>query len=292
MLTVVFPNHQYDRWYVNTQVEGALDVATEMALSTFSLSATEFPHQSVSKEMRREGAISPYSEAAKALRTIICHSPQHFISNQAIAALGAGWEASYAASNCPGILNVEDRQALCVGICHVLASLPDNQRGKSLHALAMPTLDCLETMTRHADHAAGSSSSEEELYIVLDRIADEIKVLTTMARTFTNAFYKKDASMESGCRTSDGHAAIVEPAFAILHKAWPSISHVASKYNHNEVCHVAYLVADQFLVCQSLSLKLYLIILYVFSRRSSRIHSVFFSWNVSRRNVKTTCLSR
>jgi hypothetical protein len=187
--------------------------------------------------MRREGAISPYSEAAKTLQTIICHSPQHFVSNQAIAALGAGWETSYAASNCPGILKVEDRQALCVGICHVLASLPDNQRDKSLHALAMPTLDCLETMTRHADHAAGSSSSSvEQLDIVLDRIADEIKVLTTMARTFTNAFSMKDASMESGCRTSDGHAAIVEPAFAILHKAWPSISHVASKYCHNEVC--------------------------------------------------------
>ena len=229
-------------------MEGALDVATEMALSTFSLSATAFPNESVSKEMRREGAISPYAEAAKALQTIICLSPQHFLSNQAIAALGAGWEASYTASNSPGILNVEDRQALCVGICHVLASLPDYQRDRSLHALAMPTLDCLETMIRHADHAAGSSSSGEQLEIVLDRIADEIKVLTTMARTFTNAFSTKDASMESGCRTSDGHAAIVEPAFAILRKAWPSISHVASKYSHNEVSYVDYLLVDQFLV--------------------------------------------
>jgi hypothetical protein len=263
-----------------------------MALSTFSLAATAFPNESLSKEMRREGAISPYSEAAKALQAIICLSPQHFLSNQAIAALGAGWEASYAASNCPGIINVEDRQALCVGICHVLATLPDNHRDKSLHALAMPTLDCLETMTRHADHAAGSSSSEEQLDIVLDRIGDEIKVLTTMARTFTNAFSMKDASTESGCRTSDGHAAIVEPAFAILHKAWPSISHVASKYNHNEVCSVDYLLVDQSLRRQSPSLKLYLIILYVSSRRSSRIHSGFFSRNVSRRNVKTTCLFR
>jgi hypothetical protein len=217
-------------------VQGVLDVATEMALSTFNLSATAFPNESVSKEMRREGAISPYSEAAKALESMLCHSPQHFVSNQAIAALGAGWEASYAASNCPGILNVEDRQALCVGICHVLASLPDSLRVKSLHALAMPTLDCLETMIRHADHAAASSSSEAQLEIILDRIADEIKVLTTMARAFTNAFSMKDTSMASGCRTSDRHAAIVEPAFAIIHKSWPSISHVALKYSHNEVC--------------------------------------------------------
>ena len=54
-----------------------------------------------------------------------------------------GWEASYAASNRAGILTCEDRQELCIGICHVLASLPDNQRSKSLLALAMPSLDCI-----------------------------------------------------------------------------------------------------------------------------------------------------
>lgn len=150
----------------------------------------------------------------------------------------AGWESSYAASNRPGIITVDDRQALCVGICHVLASLPDNQRAKSLHALAMPALDCLETMTRIANQTAASNSNQAQLDAVLSRIADELKILTTMARTFTNAISMNDASMESGCRMSDGHTAIVEPAIAIIRKGWPSISHAASTFNYNEVRHL------------------------------------------------------
>ena len=186
--------------------------------------------------MRREGPISPYKESALALRSILSQAPQHFLSNQAIAALGAGWEASYAASNHPGILTADDRQALCSGICHVLASLPDSQRAKSLHALAMPALDCLEKMTSLANQTEAEANSQDQLDVILDRVADEIKVLTIMARSFTDAYSVENASMESGCRTSDGHAAMTEPAFAVLEKAWPTIAHVASKYCHHEVC--------------------------------------------------------
>ena len=130
---------------------------------------------------------------------------------------------------------MDDRQAICMGICHVLASLPDDQRSKSLHALAMPTLDCLETMTQHANQAVTCDAPIEQQEVILNRVADEISILTVMSRTFTNASSFKDAAMESGCRTSDGHAAIVEPAFILIQKVWPSISHVAARYNYNEV---------------------------------------------------------
>lgn len=130
---------------------------------------------------------------------------------------------------------MDDRKALCNGVCHVLASLPDSQRGKSLLALAMPALDCLETMIQHANQASNNNSSQEQIDLVLDRIASEIIMITTMARAFTNAFSIKEFSMESGCRTSDGHAAIVEPALAIIKQAWSPISRVASAYNYSDV---------------------------------------------------------
>ena len=151
-------------------------------------------------------------------------------------ALVAGWEASYAASNRVGVLTVEDRQAFCRGVCHVLASLPDSQRAKSLHALSMPALDCLGTMTNLANQGSEGNAGNGRLNSILQRVGDEIKIVTTMARSFTDAFSAKNSSMQSGCRTSDGHAAIVEPAFALLQKAWPSIAHVASKYSDNQVC--------------------------------------------------------
>jgi hypothetical protein len=49
---------------------------------------------------------------------------------------------------------IDDQKAICIGICHVLASLLGDQRAKALLALAMPLLDCLETVTEHANQAA------------------------------------------------------------------------------------------------------------------------------------------
>jgi hypothetical protein len=152
----------------------------------------------------------------------------------------AGWEASYAAANQHGILSIDDRKAICIGICHVLASLPGDQRDKSLLALAMPSLDCLETMTEHANQAAAAANysdgrSHQQLDAILDRISAEIIIVTTMARAFTDACSINDSSMESGCRTSDGHAAIVEPALALVKRAWPSVARAASCYNYHDV---------------------------------------------------------
>jgi hypothetical protein len=123
---------------------------------------------------------------------------------------------------------------MCIGLCHVLAALPDNQRAKSLLALAMPTLDCLETMIQYATEAS-RTGRKEDLAVILDRISAEIIVITTMARAFTDAFSENDSSMGSGCRTSDGHAAIVEPAFALLKRAWPCVAKAASSFNFHEV---------------------------------------------------------
>jgi hypothetical protein len=145
----------------------------------------------------------------------------------------AGWEASYTAANSRGIITTEDREAMGVGICHVLASLPDNQRAKSLLALAMPSLDCLEKMLQHADRLV--NASREQIDAVLDRIGAEIIIVTTMVRSFSDAFVIKEASMELDQRASKNHVALHGLAIPIIKRAWPSISYAASNYNYNEV---------------------------------------------------------
>lgn len=65
-----------------------MDVAADLALSIFSLSGTDFSEQPATVEMKMEGNVSPFGEAANALQALLCHAPDHFVSNQAIAALG------------------------------------------------------------------------------------------------------------------------------------------------------------------------------------------------------------
>lgn len=141
----------------------------------------------------------------------------------------AGWEASYAACNRKDVVTIEDRQAMCIGICHVLAALPDNQRIRSFHALALPALDCFDKMTTIANATIAESKSQEEIDVILSRLADEILIFTVMSRTFTNACYAHDGSAES---------AIPIPLLVIIRKVWPSIVHVAATYSHDEVSHL------------------------------------------------------
>ena len=148
----------------------------------------------------------------------------------------AGWEASYAACNRPNAITIEDRQALCIAICHVLAALPDNQRVRSFHALALPALDCFEKMTALANRATAAGSRDSEVNGVLSRVADEIVIFTVMARTFTNACRANDSGMEGGCHNAiSENVAIPGPLLVIIRKAWPSIVHVAAMYSNNKV---------------------------------------------------------
>jgi len=227
---------KYTRWYGKGQISSALEVATELAMSTFNLSASDFPDNSTCSIMMRETSVSPFSEAALTLRELLSHSPQQFLSISAIAALGAGWEASYAASNRSKTVTITDRIALCVGICHVLAALPANQRIRSFHALALPSLDCFEKMANLANNAIVANATKDTVIPILSRIADEIQVLTIMSRTFTNACSTHDVlSMDTGCGTSsDKHQAIAQPLLIIVKKIWPAITHVAKNYSEDE----------------------------------------------------------
>ena len=136
----------------------------------------------------------------------------------------AGWENSYAAANLAGILEIEDRQELCEGICFVLGALPENQRTKSLLALAMPALDCIETMLRHADSARAAKQSSS-LEVLLIRMSAEIKIVATMAKSFSAV------SGAAGAVSVD----LAAPAVDLMTKGWSPVARVAADYGYHEV---------------------------------------------------------
>ena len=132
------------------------------------------------------------------------------------------------ASNQAGAVTIEAREALCDGLCHVLATLPRNQQGKPFQVLFIPTLECLRTMTKLANECnASSQGNDKKLDSVLVRVSDEIRILSVMAETYQKVTLRSSVSDES-----QGE----EPFLSVLRKAWPSVSHVAESFNKNEVC--------------------------------------------------------
>ena len=87
-----------------------------------------------------------------------------------------------------------------------------------------------------ADAASIAGKSQEEIDVILGRVADEIRIFTAMARTFTDACFANDSSTENGLRTLPiQDVAIPAPLLVIIQKVWPSIVHVAADYSQNEV---------------------------------------------------------
>jgi hypothetical protein len=63
-------------------------VSAELCLFIFTQCASNFPKEPFSVSVLQECGVAPFSEAAKALESLLCQNPRHFLSNQAIAALG------------------------------------------------------------------------------------------------------------------------------------------------------------------------------------------------------------
>lgn len=130
------------------------------------------------------------------------------------------------ASNQLNAVSIEAREALCEGTCNVLVSLPSNQRGRPFQVVFIPTIECLRAMIRMADGCV-QEKDHEQLSSALVRLADEIRILATMAKMCTQA--------ESASSYTQIQQASDEPYLTVLRQAWPSISHAAEKFNKNEV---------------------------------------------------------
>ena len=110
----------------------------------------------------------------------------------------------------------------------MLAALTKDQQQTSLMALAIASIACLEAMVKRADSIT-STKEKVTLSPILDRAADEIIILATIARAFT------DAMATAATGVGNGRASFVEPSMAVLRRAWPTLSIVASKYSFHDV---------------------------------------------------------
>lgn len=144
------------------------------------------------------------------------------------------WETCYAAVERSTMLSVKDRITLSTGICHVLASLPIDQRFVAFEGMASCPLGRLESLSCTAKDTRTSPS---ELAQTLSKVGGEIQIISTMSKSFASALRSGNSDgMESGCDTSpDRFAPIPEPVLQTVHKAWSNISFAAANWVDDEV---------------------------------------------------------
>lgn len=219
----------YGSWYTSFASPQALNVAFELSVSTINMSGTAFSDEEPASEMLKEMAVTPFSEAAKATRILLTRSPNSFATQNAISLLASAWETSYIASN-RGMLTIEDREELCKGICSVVASLTNDERENSYHAFATPVVECLHTLTKQAD--AASQQEVGRLTPIIPRLADELRLLSTMVKSFSSALEK------AGTGDSSSHAMAssftMQASVELLKKLWPCLSHIAASFSSNK----------------------------------------------------------
>jgi hypothetical protein len=158
------------------------------------------------------------------------------------------WETTYIACN-RGMLTIEDREEICKGICSVVASFPGNQREKPYHAFALPVVECLHAMTKEADSV--KNSPDGNIAAIIPRLADEVRLLSTMVKSFTAVVHKNSKQMHTDQNGSDLSA--LQPSVGLLKKLWPCLTHIATNYTAGRVSRASFILL---LTCGSAQLFL------------------------------------
>ena len=197
----------------------------------------------------QEMSISPFTEAATALRNILSRAPTQFANAEALNALESrfsifivlfltvtvsltyffflsdGWRAVYSSPETnDNITGIDDRKALCSGITRVLAVLPPDQWSSSLSTLATPTIECIEVLLK-AINAMQGSKDKARLEFYISRMGDEICVFATALRTFHNI-----AKKQRNVRPEQ----LKSPLLSLLHRVWPCVTHIARTFSTRE----------------------------------------------------------
>lgn len=218
---------KYANWLSKTPSDGVLEASAALALTSFNRATTTFLETS---ENLNELMVSPFTEAATALRNILNRSPEHFATPEALLALENGWKSVYATPEAMRNIGLDDKKALCGGISKVLAVLPPEKWSTSLSVLASPTMQCIKNVTNIADGSisvGNNSDNTTKECEIISRMSEEICVLATILRTFYYATLKKikagDVAKDSG-----------NPILPVLRSVWPCLTHIAQKYSSNE----------------------------------------------------------
>lgn len=125
---------------------------------------------------------------------------------------------------------IEDRETLCNGLCAVILSLPSEQWNASLDGLAQPILSCLTVITREADQITATANTD--IAPIMNRLSNEIRLLAAVVRFFILADVSKKFSGEEKEKAVTSHR---NALVSLLHKSWPSLTHIGNRYCSHEV---------------------------------------------------------
>ena len=118
-----------------------------------------------------------------------------------------------------GVIDIEDKKALCSGVTRVISVLSEEKWQESLLSLTNEPIALIDTLTKTADQFSTSDSDSNVISALLEKIANEILVLSIIIQTFNNATKK---------HVGDA------PALSILQKVWPFVNLLASTQNGNQ----------------------------------------------------------
>lgn len=119
-------------------------------------------------------------------------------------------------------------------------------------ALALASIACLEAMVKSACEIAcrNDCTLVSTLSLVLNRVADEIILITTTAKAFTNALLTVTDGGDGARNDGMSRASMAKPSVAVLRRAWPTISVAVSKFSFDDVSKLyVYTVVSQVKPC-------------------------------------------
>ena len=118
-----------------------------------------------------------------------------------------------------GAIDIEDKKSLCSGVTRVISVLSEEKWQESLASLTNQPITLIDTLMKTADQLSTKDGNSNIISALLEKIANEILVLSIIIRTFNNATEKHvgDAT-----------------ALSILQTVWPFVNLLASAQNNNE----------------------------------------------------------
>lgn len=215
---------RYANWLSKTNKSGVFDAAAGLVMFCFKEAATKFGQKT---GLLEEMSSSPFAEATSALRSMITRSPQRFANDECLTILESGWLYVYSTPGDKGVaVNIEDRITLCAGITKVISALPHDKWSYSLLNLVGPTIDRIERLLMSIKDDRERTGSQESLDTRVTDISKEFRVFACIVRTFHEAV-KSQSNFDLDRR----HL----PLLGLLHRVWPSVTHVAKTLCRNEM---------------------------------------------------------
>ena len=136
------------------------------------------------------------------------------------------WEASYDGLDHVGVVTFDDRLALLRGICAVITTLPEGEGTRVFEEIVAVSLRGLEKSSLATRQAPLPLDS-----MVLQRIAEEIQILSSWVVGLAGGNPADADRMESGCDTSSEQESVVSQHIVDhVRKGWPYISYYARNF--------------------------------------------------------------